>query len=146
MRDVPQLKLVRESQGWSQRTLAANSGVAQRTISQLERGERKAMPSTVRKLADALGVDPPVLMAESRIEAYIPHEQQTVEQKPVSSLPSEDRETQRRFDLVEGIIQGAEAHFGLESAVAETVMELTEALLKEEARARKEWYETGRWA
>jgi transcriptional regulator with XRE-family HTH domain len=71
MRDVPQLKLVREDQGWSQRTLAARSGVAPNTISQLERGERKAMPSTVRKLADALGVDPPVLMAESRINRPI---------------------------------------------------------------------------
>src|SRR5918995_5686778 len=71
MRDVAQLKLVREDQGWSQRTLAARSGVGQNTISQLERGERKAMPSTVRKLADALGVDPPVLMAESRINRPI---------------------------------------------------------------------------
>jgi transcriptional regulator with XRE-family HTH domain len=65
VRDVPQLKRVREEQGWSQRNLAAKSGVAQNTISQLERGERKAMPSTVRKLADALGVDPPVLMDRS---------------------------------------------------------------------------------
>jgi transcriptional regulator with XRE-family HTH domain len=84
------LKLVREDQGWSQRTLAARSGVAQNTISQLERGERKAMPSTIRKLADALGVDPPMLMDESRIDAYIPHEQ-----KAVSRAPSEDRASQR---------------------------------------------------
>src|SRR5215217_7049534 len=65
MRDVPQLKLVREGQGWSQRDLAARSGVAQNTISQLERGERKAMPSTVRKLAEALGVEPSVLLGEA---------------------------------------------------------------------------------
>jgi DNA-binding XRE family transcriptional regulator len=62
MRNVPQLKLVREDQGWSQRDLAARSGVAQNTISQLERGERQAMPSTVRKLAEALGVEPSVLL------------------------------------------------------------------------------------
>ena len=104
------------------------------------------MPSTVRKLADALGVDPRVLMAESQIDAYIPDEQQAVGEKPVSSLPSEDREAQRRLGPVKGLILGAEAHFGLESATAETILELTEALLKEQTRARKEWYETGRWA
>ena len=39
--------------------------MAQNTISQLERGERKAMPSTVRKLADALGIDIPLLLVDS---------------------------------------------------------------------------------
>jgi transcriptional regulator with XRE-family HTH domain len=95
MRDVPQLKLVREDQGWSQRDLAARSGVAPNTISQLERGERKAMPSTVRKLADALGVDPPVLMAESRIDAYMPREQEAVSRAP----SAEDRVSQRDRSL-----------------------------------------------
>ena len=120
--------------------------MAQNTISQLERGEREAMPSTVRKLADALGVEPTVLMAEPRIDVYMPREQQAVEQKPVSSLPSEDRETPLSLEVVKGFIQGAAAHLGLESAVADTILEFTEALHKEEARARKEWYETGRWA
>jgi transcriptional regulator with XRE-family HTH domain len=72
MRDVPQLKPLREGQGWSQRTLAARSGVAQNTISQLERGERQAIPSTVRKLAEALGVEPSVLLAESWIDRFVP--------------------------------------------------------------------------
>jgi transcriptional regulator with XRE-family HTH domain len=71
VRDIPQLKPVREDRGWSQRALAAKSGVAQNTITQLERGERKAMPSTIHKLAEALGVDPPVLMAESQINRPI---------------------------------------------------------------------------
>jgi DNA-binding CsgD family transcriptional regulator/DNA-binding Xre family transcriptional regulator len=65
MRDVPRLRFVRERQAVSQRALAAMSGVAQNTISQLERGERKAMPSTVRKLAEALGVEPAVLLGEA---------------------------------------------------------------------------------
>src|SRR5215212_12002704 len=102
MRDVPQLKPIREDQGWSQRDLAARSGVAQNTISQLERGERKAMPSTVHKLADALGVDPPVLMAEARIDAYMSHEQ-AVSLKPISSLPSEGRETQLHLGALQGL-------------------------------------------
>ena len=42
--------------------------MGQNTISQLERGERRSMPSTVRKLAHSLGVDPSVLMAEARID------------------------------------------------------------------------------
>ena len=86
MRDVPQLKLVREEQGWSQRDLAARSGVAPNTISQLERGERKAMPSTVRKLADALGVDIPVLLADSALDVLIARGAQNM-----AKLPPEHR-------------------------------------------------------
>lgn len=70
MRDVPQLRYVREGLALSQRDLAARSGVAHDTIGQLERGERKARPSTIRKLAEALGVEPSVLLAESRVEAW----------------------------------------------------------------------------
>jgi transcriptional regulator with XRE-family HTH domain len=94
MRDVPQMKRLREARGWSQRDLAAKSSVTQNTISQLERGERKAMPSTVRKLAGALQVEPSVLMDESRIDAYMPREQ-----KAVSRAPSEDRVSQRDRSL-----------------------------------------------
>jgi transcriptional regulator with XRE-family HTH domain len=71
MKDVPQLKYIREHQALSQRALAAMSGVAQNTISQLERGERKATPSTIRKLAEALGVDPSELLAESLVDRFI---------------------------------------------------------------------------
>src|SRR5215217_5804554 len=87
MRDVPQLKLVREGQGWSQRDLAARSGVAPNTISQLERGERQAMPSTVRKLADALDVEPTMLLAESYLDMVIAKGAQAI-----SRLPQEARE------------------------------------------------------
>ncbi len=45
------------------------SGVAYESIGQLERGERKARPSTIRKLAEALGVKPAVLFAESTDDA-----------------------------------------------------------------------------
>jgi|SRR5215217_19546 len=90
MRDVPQLKLFREAQGLSQRDLAAMSGVAQNTISQLERGERKAMPSTVRKLADALEVVPQVLLAKSQREKNLARVAQTYRNRPP--------EVQERFD------------------------------------------------
>jgi transcriptional regulator with XRE-family HTH domain len=55
------LRALRLDRALSQRDLAAASGVAQATINRLELGHRAAYPSTVRKLASALGVDPPAL-------------------------------------------------------------------------------------
>src|SRR5215207_5370951 len=81
------MKRLREVRGWSQRDLAAKSGVAQNTISQLERGERKAMPSTVRKLADALEVEPSVLIAEFETARLMARGAQAI-----SRLPPEARE------------------------------------------------------
>lgn len=65
MRNVPHLRSVREERALSQRALAAMSSVAHDTIGQLERGERQARPSTIRKLAEALGVEPSVLLADA---------------------------------------------------------------------------------
>lgn len=42
----------------SQRELAKLAGTTQVTVSALERGEREAQPRTIRRLADALGVEP----------------------------------------------------------------------------------------
>ncbi len=52
------LRELRREQALSQRDLEGMSGVAQHTISELEAGKREARPSTVRKLAQALGVEP----------------------------------------------------------------------------------------
>jgi len=46
----------------SLRALGERSGVAYDTISKLELGRRPAHASTIRKLADALGVKPKELM------------------------------------------------------------------------------------
>ena len=54
---VPRLRDVRHRLALSQEELAARSGVARSTIIKLEAG-RDAWPSTVRKLAAALGVKP----------------------------------------------------------------------------------------
>jgi transcriptional regulator with XRE-family HTH domain len=62
MRHVPQLRRIREERALSLRDLAAMSGVAHDTISQIERGERQARPSTIRKLAEALRVEPAELL------------------------------------------------------------------------------------
>lgn len=46
----------------SQEELAERSGVARDTISKLETGRRGAYPSTIRKLAAGLNVQPQMLM------------------------------------------------------------------------------------
>lgn len=62
--DLPRLKLWRQRRALALRDLAVASGVGVSTISLLERGKAAARPSTVRKLAAALAVDPMALMAE----------------------------------------------------------------------------------
>ena len=58
----------------SQEQLADRSGVARDTISKLETGQRRAYPSTIRKLALGLDVKPQMLMGgveyldEGRVE------------------------------------------------------------------------------
>jgi transcriptional regulator with XRE-family HTH domain len=64
------LLITRRSFGLSQRDLAARSGVAHDTIGQIERGQRAARPSTVRKLAEAIGVPPELLLAGSKQEFW----------------------------------------------------------------------------
>ena len=46
----------------SQRDLSRMTGIAFDTISRLETGKQRAQPRTIRKLADALGVEPRELM------------------------------------------------------------------------------------
>ena len=46
----------------SQEELAERSGVARDTISKLESGRRKAYPTTIRKLAAGLDVEPKLLL------------------------------------------------------------------------------------
>ena len=51
------VKEIRRRKGWSQKDLAEESGVGQDTISGIESGRHEPRPSTLRKLADALGVE-----------------------------------------------------------------------------------------
>jgi transcriptional regulator with XRE-family HTH domain len=55
------LRELREELGFSQHSLAEESGVGRSTIAALEAGERSAHPSTMRALAQALGVTVPDL-------------------------------------------------------------------------------------
>jgi transcriptional regulator with XRE-family HTH domain len=56
------LRELRLASGMSQPELARRAGISQSFLSQLERGRHEAGPSTVRKLAEALGVDPSELV------------------------------------------------------------------------------------
>lgn len=58
------LRPIRERRALSQAELARKTGVAQRSLSELERGLRSAQPSTLRKLARALKVDPAALVGD----------------------------------------------------------------------------------
>jgi transcriptional regulator with XRE-family HTH domain len=51
------LRRIRTMRGMNQVDLARASGVAQNTISEIELGKREARPGTLKKLADALGVE-----------------------------------------------------------------------------------------
>jgi transcriptional regulator with XRE-family HTH domain len=59
------LRQLRRERAWSQRDLARQSGVSQDTITRLETGQREAQPRTMRRLAEALGVEPRELMKRS---------------------------------------------------------------------------------
>ena len=60
--DIPYLREWRQRAVMSQTQLSARSGVARDTISKLETGRRKAYPTTIRKLAAGLEVEPQLLM------------------------------------------------------------------------------------
>jgi transcriptional regulator with XRE-family HTH domain len=48
---------LRIRKGWSQGDLGREAGVRADTVSSIERGRHDPRPSTLRKLADALGVE-----------------------------------------------------------------------------------------
>jgi transcriptional regulator with XRE-family HTH domain len=62
MPEVPNLKRIRNEYPLTVRELAKMSGVSYDTITKVENGHREARPSTIRKLARALGVEPRELM------------------------------------------------------------------------------------
>jgi transcriptional regulator with XRE-family HTH domain len=64
---MERLKGIRAARGFSQRDLAKAAGIAQNTISAIERGNRPAQPSTLRKLADGLDVSVDSLLTEDGI-------------------------------------------------------------------------------
>jgi transcriptional regulator with XRE-family HTH domain len=64
--NVERLKGLRRERVLSLRELEERSGVSYNTIWRIEDGRQGAHPRTVRKLAEALGVEPSELLAEGR--------------------------------------------------------------------------------
>jgi transcriptional regulator with XRE-family HTH domain len=62
--NVERLKELRRERVLSLRELEERSGVSYNTIWRLEDGRQGAHPRTVRKLADALGIQPSELIKE----------------------------------------------------------------------------------
>lgn len=64
--DPTKLKRARQSKAMTQAELATAVGMRQATISDLERGDdlKPARMTTVRKIAEALGVDPVALLTD----------------------------------------------------------------------------------
>jgi transcriptional regulator with XRE-family HTH domain len=60
--NTERLRRLRRERALSQRALALASGVGLDTVNKVETGVRDALPTTLRKLADALGVEPRELM------------------------------------------------------------------------------------
>jgi transcriptional regulator with XRE-family HTH domain len=58
------LKQLRRERALSQRALSHLSSVSLDAVNQLETGKRQAQPKTVRRLAEALGVEPKELIKE----------------------------------------------------------------------------------
>ncbi len=52
------LRVLRLERGLSQRDLAARAGVTQQTVVHLELRRREPHPGTMRRMAEALGVEP----------------------------------------------------------------------------------------
>lgn len=61
------LQAIRERTGISQTDLAKLTGVSQGRISELEAGQRNVRPSTIKSLADALGVPLAALMVNAQV-------------------------------------------------------------------------------
>jgi transcriptional regulator with XRE-family HTH domain len=72
--ELPHLRGLRQRAVLSQEQLAERSGVARDTISKLETGQRRAYPTTVRKLAAGLEVEPRLLFGGVEYPGAAPEE------------------------------------------------------------------------
>ena len=88
--DLPRLRRIRQGAVMSQEELAERSGVARDTISKLETGRRGAYPSTIRKLAAGLEVQPQLLMGG------VEYLDERVEDELVENEPREKPERDRK--------------------------------------------------
>lgn len=90
--NLPHLRNFRQRAVMSQDQLAQKSGVARDTISKLETGQRQAYPSTIRKLAGGLEVEPQILLGN--IE-YIEDTQEAEEASEPKSIETPGKDSKR---------------------------------------------------
>jgi transcriptional regulator with XRE-family HTH domain len=88
--NLPHLRNFRQQAVMSQDQLAERSGVARDTISKLETGRRKAYPSTIRKLAGGLEVEPQILLGSVEYTEDVEHAEENVGTEN-SGTPERDR-------------------------------------------------------
>ena len=87
--DLRGLRAFRQRAVLSQEELARKSGVARDTISKLETGQRGAYPTTIRKLAAGLGVEPRMLLGG------VEYSDEQAENQPLE--PSEESARDRKI-------------------------------------------------
>ncbi len=97
--DLPHLRRFRQQAVMSQDQLAEQSGVARDTISKLETGQRKAYPSTIRKLASGLEVRPQILLGSIEYE-------EDESRKPEETSETEDTRAPEREERKIGFHPG----------------------------------------
>jgi transcriptional regulator with XRE-family HTH domain len=91
------LKEERQLKGWSQRDLARETGVNPDTISGIETEQHEPRPSTLRKLAEGLGLE----VRDFFREPAVPLAEAPGEAGPESEYSKEDRlEILRRIEMV----------------------------------------------
>ncbi len=92
--DLPHLRSFRQRAVMSQEQLAEKSGVVRDTISKLETGQRKTYPSTIRKLAAGLEVEPRLLLTNITLFTQV---LETCRKSDSSNAPSVNMATIQRM-------------------------------------------------
>jgi transcriptional regulator with XRE-family HTH domain len=101
---MERLAELRERRALTLRELSAMSGVAADTINQIELGHRKPRPSTLRKLAKALNIEPQELTAPKDVVVDLPPLRMEASLQPVTVSVS----LELRWNVAEALRSGRE--------------------------------------
>jgi transcriptional regulator with XRE-family HTH domain len=100
---MKQLTRLRKLKGYSQRALAAESGVSPATIYELENGRREPNPSTLRKLARGLGVEVADLLEE--VASLKDRDQKPLQEVTVELKVEWRVEANEHLNALDGIVE-----------------------------------------
>ncbi len=106
---MDRLAELRERRALTLRELAEMSGVAADTINQIELGHRKARPSTLRKLAKALGVEIRELFEEPTLsgKAEAPEAGPIITRDSLMSSPEPEKERREELRMFRELLTDA---------------------------------------